>query len=452
LTAAAWVLRLYGVGNIGIRQLLAPACCALALALAPLSVRADTVLDWNAVVLDVVRLMRLTPPMASRELAIVNTAAFDAVDAASGLPFRPYSYDGAGVPDASPRAAAAAAAYRVLSRLEPGIAARAPALAARMQALYERDTRGGEQAASIAAGIALGQQRADAIIALRAHDGFDVSPPPFWGSAKPGAWRPTPPEMAPGLLPQWATMPPWAMRSPAQFRPPGPPPMGSAKWAGSVNMTQALGSTGSRVRTAERTQIALFWADADGTETPPGHWIDIAAGIAAERHLELIDEARLMALISTAVADAAIAAWDAKYIYNTWRPVTAISEAAAIGSTEVTPDREWKPLLATPPFPEYISGHSTFSAAAAAILARFFGSDRTSFSARTDTPELRAVLRHFASFSAAAEEAGMSRIYGGIHFRFSHLDGLATGDAVGRYVFDNFFQPQAAIATSFSAP
>ena len=88
MTAAAWVLRLYGVGYIGIRQLLAPACCALALALAPLSVRADTVLDWNAVVLDVVRLMRLTPPMASRELAIVNTAAFDAVDAASGLPFR----------------------------------------------------------------------------------------------------------------------------------------------------------------------------------------------------------------------------------------------------------------------------------------------------------------------------------------------------------------------------
>ena len=83
MTAAAWVLRLYGVGYIGIRQLLAPACCALALALAPLSVRADTVLDWNAVVLDVVRLMRLTPPMASRELAIVNTAAFDAVDAAS---------------------------------------------------------------------------------------------------------------------------------------------------------------------------------------------------------------------------------------------------------------------------------------------------------------------------------------------------------------------------------
>ena len=440
------------MGIIRIRGLLAPACCALVLALAPVPVQADTVLDWNAVVLDVIRLMRLTPPMASRELAIVNTAAFDAVDAASGLPFQPYHYDGAAVADASPRAAAAAAAYRVLSRLEPGVAARAPALAARMQALYERDTRGGAPAASLAAGIALGEQRADAIMALRAHDGFNVSPPPYWGSAKPGAWRPTPPEMAPAMLPQWATMPPWTLRSPAQFRPPGPPPMNSGKWAGSVNMTQALGSAAGRARTSERTQIALFWADNEGTETPPGHWIDIAAGIAAARRLDLVDEARLMALLSTAEADAAIAAWDAKYAYAAWRPITAIGEAAASGNTEVTPDREWKPLLPTPPFPEYISGHSAFSAAAAAVLARFFGGDRMAFSARSDTPELRAVVRRFTSFSAAAEEAGMSRIYGGIHFHFSHLDGLAVGDAVGRYVFDNFFQRQAAIATSVSAP
>jgi membrane-associated phospholipid phosphatase len=228
--------------------------------------------------------------------------------------------------------------------------------------------------------------------------------------------------------------------------------MNSGKWAGSVNMTQALGAATGRARASERTQIALFWADGDGTETPPGHWIDIAAGIAAARRLDLVDEARLMALISTAEADAAIAAWDAKYAYAAWRPITAIGEAAASGNTEVTPDREWKPLLATPPFPEYISGHSTFSAAAAAILARFFGSDRIAFSVRSDTPELRAVVRRFTSFSAAAEEAGVSRIYGGIHFRFSHLDGLATGDAVGRTVFDNFFQRQAAIATSVSAP
>jgi hypothetical protein len=431
------------------RRWVAGACCVLGLAVA-VPAHAGTVLDWNAVLLDVIRLMRLTPPMASRELAIMNTAAYDAVSAANGLLSRPYHYDGPAVAGASPEAAASAAAYRVLARLEPGVAARAPALAARIQALYRRDT-GAAHSPSAEAGIALGEQRADDILALRLHDGFNVSPPPYYGSTKPGAWRPTPPDLAPGLLPQWATMPPWAMRSPSQFRPPGPPPMNSASWSGSLNMTQALGSANGAVRNPERTQIALFWSDDDGTETPPGHWIDIASGIAAAKHLNILDEARLMALLSTAEADAAILAWDAKYAYGAWRPVTAINNAAETGNPEITPDNLWRPLLTTPPFPEYISGHSTFSAAAAAILARFFGGDAMDFNVRTDAQQLHGVVRHFTSFSAAAEEAGMSRVYGGIHFRFSHLDGEAAGYRLANYIVDNFFQPMAPIAASVNA-
>jgi hypothetical protein len=438
----AWVDRLR-------RRWLTGACGALALAVA-VPAHAGTVLDWNAIVLDVIRLMRLAPPMASRELAIVDTATYDAVCAADGLLCRPYHYDGPAVTGASPEVAAAAAAYRVLARLEPGIASRSPALAARIQALYRRDA-GDARMPSIAAGIALGEQRADDILALRARDGFNVSPAPYYGSPKPGAWRPTPPDLAPGLLPQWATLPPWTMRSPSQFRPAGPPPMRSANWAGSVNMTEALGSANGVVRSAERTQIALFWADDDGTETPPGHWIDIAIGIAAQKHLSIVDEARLMALVSTAEADAAIVAWDAKYTYNAWRPITAIDSAADSGNAEVTPDASWKPLLATPPFPEYVSGHSTFSAAAATILGRFFGSDAADFTVRTDAARLRGVTRHFTSFSAAAEDAGMSRIYGGIHFRFSHLDGKAAGQKLANYIFDNFFQPTEPIAASVNA-
>jgi hypothetical protein len=455
LTAVSPPLRLNlvhassGSGGWLQRRWVAGACCALALAVVS-PAHAGTVLDWNAVVLDVIRLMRLTPPMASRELAIVNVAAYDAVCAADGLLCRPYHYNGPAVAGASPAAAAAAAAYRVLARLEPGVAARAPALASRMQGLYRRDT-GDARMPSTAAGIALGEQRADDLLALRAHDGFNVSPPPYYGSPKPGAWRPTPPDLAPGLLPQWATMPPWTMHSPAQFRPPGPPPMRSANWTGSFNMTEALGPADGAVRNPERTQIALFWADDEGTETPPGHWIDIASGIAAEKHLNIVDEARLMALLSTAEADAAIVAWDAKYAYSTWRPVTAINDAADSGNAEVTPDPVWKPLLATPPFPEYVSGHSTFSSAAVTILARFFGGDVADFSARTDAPRLRGVVRHFTSFSAAAEEAGMSRIYGGIHFRFSHRDGAVAGSKLANYIFDNFFQPAEPIAASVNA-
>ena len=422
----------------------------MALVIALPQARADAVLDWNLVLLDVIRQLRLTPPTASREMAVMNTAVYDAVSTASGLLYRPYHYDGAPVLGASTAAAAAAAAYRVLSSIDPESSRRAPALAARMRALYERDA-GRAKSASVKAGVALGERQASAILALRAHDGFDATPPPYVGAAKPGAWRPTPPGMLPGLLPQWANMAPWTMTSPTQFRPAGPPPMTSAIWAGSFNMVQALGSLDGTLRKPARTEIAQFWADEEGSETPPGHWLDIAIGVAMRKHLDLLDNARLMAMVSAAEADAAIVAWDAKYAYSTWRPVTAIAEAADSGNAEVTPDPQWAPLLTTPPFPEYISGHSTFSGAAATILARFFGDDRVEFTTRTDAPQLRGVEHHFASFSQAAEEAGMSRIYGGIHFLFAHRDGIAAGRKLAQYVFDNFFQPVAPISASASA-
>jgi hypothetical protein len=407
----------------------------MALVIALPQARADAALEWNLLLLDVIRQLKLTPPMASREMAIMNTAVYDAVGASSGLLYRPYHYDGGAVLGASANAAAAAAAYRILLSIDPELSRRAPALAARMQALYERDA-GRAQSAAVKAGVVLGEQQASAILALRAHDGFDATPPPYVGAVKPGAWRPTPPGMLPGLLPQWANMTPWTMTSPTQFRPAGPPPMTSAIWAGSFNMTQALGSVDGTLRNRARTEIALFWADEDGSETPPGHWLDIAIGVATRKHLNLLDNARLMAMLSAAEADAAIVAWDGKYAYSTWRPVT------------VTPDPHWMPLLTTPPFPEYISGHSTFSGAAATILARFFGDDRVEFTTRTDASQLRGVEHHFASFSQAAEEAGMSRIYVGIHFLFSHRDGIVAGSKLAQYVFENFFQPVAPVSAS----
>ena len=204
-------------------------------------------------------------------------------------------------------------------------------------------------------------------------------------------------------------------------------------------MVQALGAATSAFRGAERTEIALFWADEDGSETPPGHWLDIAMGVAAERGLDLLQTARLMAMVSVAEADAAIVAWDAKYTYSTWRPITAIPLAESSGNADVTPEQGWKPLLTTPAFPEYVSGHSVFSGAASAALCLFFGDDQATFTAHTDAPDLRGVTRRFGSFSQAADEAGMSRIYGGIHFHFSHLAGAGAGRAAWRpYVFDGF--------------
>jgi hypothetical protein len=409
--------------------------------------RADAVLDWNGVLLAAIRLARPPPPMAARDMAIMNTAIYDAVNAAGALRYRPYRYDGPAVLGASAEAAASAAAYRVLSGLFPEIPAQAPGLAASMQALYDRSA-GDARTPAVAAGVALGDRQAEAMLAARAHDGADANPPPYLGNTTPGRWRPTAPGLLPGLLPQWPRVTPWTMTAAGQFRPPGPPPMTSPVWAGSLNMVQALGSAASLVRGPERTEIALFWADLDGTETPPGHWLDITMSVAAEHGLGLLQNARLLALVSVTEADAGIVAWDAKYTYGAWRPITAIAEAASSGNAEVTPEPGWTPLLTTPPFPEYVSAHSTFSSAAATALCLFFGDDQVAFTARTDAPGLHGVTRRFTSFSAAADEAGMSRIYGGIHFRFSHLDGNAAGRRLAHYVFDNYFQPASGIAAT----
>ena len=249
----------------------------------------------------------------------------------------------------------------------------------------------------------------------------------------PGTWRPTPPRLDAPLLPQWATVRPFVLASPRQFRPPGPPGLGSRAWADAYDEVKAIGRADGASRTAEQTQIARLWADGMGTYTPPGHWNQIAAQVAQDAGNGLTANARLFAALNLALADAAIACWDAKYAYRFWRPVTAIGAADTDGHPDTEADPSWAPLLTTPNFPEYISGHSTFSGAAEVVLSSFFGPD-VAFS--TSSAGLPGVTRSYTSFGAAAEEAALSRLYAGIHFRFSNQDGLATGRAVARHVLD----------------
>ena len=145
-------------------------------------------------------------------------------------------------------------------------------------------------------------------------------------------------------------------------------------------------------------------------------------------------------MLNIAMADAAIASWDCKYWYNFWRPITAIQLADTDGNPDTLADPSWTPLLATPPFPEYVSGHSTFSVAAAIVLAYFYGTDEMRFTLGSD--DLPGVQRHYSRFSEAAQESGMSRIYGGIHFMSSNLRGLGLGTAVGDYVYQNLLLPK----------
>src|SRR5204862_7113801 len=219
----------------------------------------------------------------------------------------------------------------------------------------------------------------------------------------------------PYLLPQWGRLVPFAIPTNAWFRPAGPPNLESDTWAADYAEVKALGGVVSAARTPEQTLIALFWADGAGTETPPGHWNRIARAVALQFGNTLEQNARLFALLNVAMADAAICAWDAKYAFNFWRPITAIQNGDTDGNAATVPDRAWTPLLPTPPFPEYVSGHSAFSGAAAEVLRVFYGGEAVSFSTGSDV--LPGVRRQFDSFYEAAAEAALSRLYGGIHFR-----------------------------------
>jgi membrane-associated phospholipid phosphatase len=388
-------------------------------------VSGDAVLDWNQTLLDAIRLDASAPPVAARNMALVQGAVYDAVSAVEGTPG--YFARIAAPAGAAPAAAVAAAAHRVLSYLYP---AQQPAfdaaLAASLAAVPAGQSRDD--------GAVVGRAAADAVIALRAGDGWDTFIDHVPG-AGPGAWQPTPPLYAPGLLPQWAALRPFAMTSPDQFAPAGPPDLASPEWAAAYNEVRLLGAAAGSPRTPEQTQIARFWADGGGTYTPPGHWNRIAAQVAREHGNSLTTNARLFAQLGLALADAAVASWNVKYRDGFWRPVTAIRAGDTDGNPATAADPTWTPLLVTPPFPEYVSGHSTFSGAAAAVLTAAFG-DAVSFT--TDSVGLPGVQRTFGSFTAAADEAGLSRIYGGIHYSFSNIDGLATGRAVGEHVLSAF--------------
>jgi hypothetical protein len=224
----------------------------------------------------------------------------------------------------------------------------------------------------------------------------------------------------------------------------------SARYAAEVNQVRTLGALDSRARSLEQTEIALFWGYGPGTATPPGHWNQIAAVVARHEGNTLAENARLFALLNFALADAAIVSWDCKFEYNLWRPITAVQLADTDGNPRTRADLDWTPLLPTPPFPEYTSGHSTFSAAAATVLALFYRRDNVSFGVGSD--DLPGVFRFYRGFWEAALESGMSRIYGGIHFMSGNVQGLLTGARTGNYVFRNELRPLSGHGNRVQSP
>jgi hypothetical protein len=382
---------------------------------------ADEVTDWNRVMLLATLTAPVTPaPVTTRVAAIVQAAVFDAVNGIDGH-YTAIHVQPAAPPGASKRAAAMQAAYATLVNLFPN----------------QKLTFDLQRAASLAAitdtnvaiqqGLSWGQNVADQIWAWRNQDGFANVLPPYLGGTQPGEWRPTPPAMAPGLVPQLATTTPWIIGLPSEFRTAGPPAMTSDQYTADFNEVKNMGSSTNSGRTADQTLFAKFWQAGN----PPDYWDPVAISLAAQSQFSMLRTARLLALVNLGIADAAIGCWDAKYTYSFWRPITAIQLGDTDGNDATMSDSAWTPLIVTPPFPEYPSAHSCVSGAASHILSQIFG-EETSFSVASDA--MPGVTRKFHSFTAALEEVKNARVFGGIHFRTATVDGTALGVAVGDYI------------------
>ncbi len=378
---------------------------------------ANPIIAWDAIALRAIRNLNLTDAEAARDLAILHAAQYDAV-AAVEFPNAAYQVHASAPAGSSAVAAAAAAADTVLESLFP---TQAGAFVSAMTA-----TKLGLPVGSATDnGLALGRQVAQATLTNRANDRSNLAVTYTLGPA-PGIFRPTAPGFAPAADPQWGLVSPFVIANGAQFRPPAPPAIGGRAYDTALAQVANLGVLTSKSRTKDQSNAALFWDDGVNSFTNPGHWNAIAEGLAVKRGGSLAQDARLFAQLDFAQADAAIAALDAKYTYDTWRPISAI---------ETTTDPSWVPLLKTPATPSYVSSHAAYAAAASDVLASAFG-PRAGF---TDALYSSVGLtRTFSSVVAAATEDGQSRIWGGVGTSADVQAGSTLGDQVGKYVLGHF--------------
>jgi hypothetical protein len=407
---------------------------------------------------------QLGPARTSRALAMVQVAVFEAVNAIGGT-YRSYTGLPPAPPETSLDVAIAQAAHDVLRKLY-----------AQQADIFSRLLK--DELADIVAspvaranGIRLGQDAADSIFALRADDGANhpephIGDPGFELREGIGYWSPDPFNFTTlALGGRWAQVRPFVITSASQFRTAPPPALASADYAAAYKEVKSVGGAGGTGtptdRTPEQTEIGVFWAY-DGTPalgTPPRLYNQIAVQIAEERNTNVFALARLLALLNVAMADAAIAAWDTKFEYQFWRPVTAIQAGNLDPNPDTEGDRTFMPLGAplsnligknfTPPFPAYTSGHATFGGAVFQTLRRFYGTDLISFRFQSD--EFNGVTkdnegrvrprltRKFDTLGQAEEENGQSRIYLGIHWSFDKTKGIRQGERIANFVFRNAF-------------
>jgi hypothetical protein len=415
--------------------------CVLTLGLAmPLAmssvVRADAVTDWNAITVQTI--VNAGPTHGSAvgflDNATVQVAVYDAVEAITGR-FRPYHVHIPGA-SGSPAAAVAKAAHDVLVN-------RFPLQTASLDVTYHAYLTA-HGLAETDPGVAVGAQAAAGIIALRANDGsFPTNPPPFTGGTALGEWRPTPsylpgppPALSPALAPWLATVTPFTLKSPSQFRPVAPPALTRQRSVPAYNEVKALGAADpNSTRTTEQTDLAKFW-----NSNFLVLWNQALRDIVGLHVPDISDSARLFALADLAMGDAGITAWDSKFHFVFWRPLTAIQEGDNDGNPETAGDPNWQPMINTPNYPDYTSGANNVTGAITRVLALFFGTDEKTFTVTTTNATAPQQTRTYNRFSDAAEDVVNVRIYQGIHFRFADVQARKQGRHVAQWVFSHFLR------------
>lgn len=393
------------------------------------------VTDWVSIVEHSIHNPSSPRPPASSEVlhTIAHLAVYDAVVAIEGR-YEPYNKAIRASKGADIRAAVATAAYgaargRVAESQFPYLDERYEAYMARIS-----DGKAKKD------GIAVGESAAAGILALRANDGFNntvayqcsANPPPA-GEFEPNGGCANQPVDA-----KIAKVRPFTFANPAQFRPDGPDPFTSNRWVQDFDEVKAFGRADSSVRTAEQTDVAYFWSEHGYV-----HWNRNLAGLANARGLDAVDTARLFAMAHTAASDAAIAGMEAKYFYRTWRPRTAIPRAAEDGNARTAPDATWTPLL-TVNHPEYPAGHGFFSTALTKAVGAFFGTDKVVWTIKTSkeaVPQVVKTERSYTSINELMDDVDDARVWSGLHYRNSMLDGGAIGRLVAEHVTTNYFRP-----------
>jgi hypothetical protein len=393
----------------------------------------NPVVQWNKTLLVIVRTAGAQPATVhpTRSFAIMHAAIYDAVNAIDRA-HKPYLVRLTDVPRfASQDAAAASAAHEVLQALYPSFQTF-------LDGQLQQSLGSIHDSGDVAEGVAIGKTVADQILALRSNDGSNALPIPFafTNPPVPGDYQSTPPNFP--KQPQftaWSHVTPFALERANQFRPGPPPALTSDTYSDVFNELKSLGIANSTSATQDQILTGHFWNGAI-----QNYWNEITQTAALRHELKTAQSARLFALLNLTLADGVIAFYDAKYTYNFWRPVTAIRAAATDGNPGTIPDPNWLPSVGnTTPDPSYPGAHAVISAGGASVLISFFGKDHFDFAVTSEV--LPGVDRSFTSFSAADEEATLSRIFAGVHFRSDLTTGQTLGREVADFVLDNFLTP-----------